>query len=106
MNGMQDSSSWQRFFDFISISAEKKGGFGFHKLLSPSLTSCQLDADALLQLQSNMFNTFLDKMKVMSDDEIDKMVLALPNAIWNPEIARPFPFPVLFLDEFAIISWS
>lgn len=76
------------------------------RLLSPSLTSCQLDADALLQLQSNMFNTFLDKMKVMSDDEIDKMVLALPNAIWNPEIARPFPFPVLFLDEFAIISWS
>lgn len=102
--GMQDSL-WQHFFDFISISAEKKG-FGFHKLLSPSLTSCHLDADALLQLQGNMFNTLLDKMKVMSDAEIDKLLLGLPHAIWNPEIARPLPLPVLFFDEFAMISRS
>lgn len=80
------------FFNFLSLSKDVGGaadGISFYQLLQQD--GCNVAADALLSLQCNLFNAFLDRFRTAPDATVDaglNSMRPLFNMLWEPAVTR------------------
>lgn len=80
------------FFDFISsddadVNAKDKG-LSLRALLCRR-DSCSMSLVDLLKLQCSLGNAWMDKIKSLQPQDVDKFLRSIPGKLWNPELARP-----------------
>ncbi|CAK9112467.1 Uncharacterized protein SCF082_LOCUS52143, partial [Durusdinium trenchii] len=79
------------FFDFISsddadVNAKDKG-LSLRALLCRR-DSCSMSLVDLLKLQCSLGNAWMDKIKSLQPQDVDKFLRSIPGKLWNPELAR------------------
>lgn len=84
-------ASCSAFFNFITMCEpdDFTGGLSFSAISQRA--DCSLDNDAFVKVQFALVNTWMDKVKSMSDSNVDLALGALAMKLWNPELLRPHP---------------
>jgi len=90
------ASAHSAFFAFISVVNTGHALIGPNKGLLfhhvAPMPQCPLDDAAFLKIQSNLWNSWMDKLKTMADTSVDLALAAIPVALWNPDLARCLHF--------------
>lgn len=88
---MADSHS--ALFAFVSMThtghplVQSDKGLLFHRVAS--MSPCAVDEATLYKIQLNLLNTWMDKLKTMPNETVDIALGAVPQKLWNPDLARP-----------------
>lgn len=70
------------------------------------LTS-SLDDAALLRIQMNLFNAWIDRVKTLSDDQVDVALHSIPADLWDLDMGRLGFCKCFFLGfVYAWSAWS
>lgn len=80
------ANSMSTFFRFLSLDTKCTG------LSLRAVSECgdsALDIPGFIKIQINLFNAWVDRVKNLSDDHVDKCLLAIPSHLWDAQSTRP-----------------
>lgn len=91
----QDSSDLSHsvpvFFRYMSTASSRPTGLCLQTIseLAKDGGGCSLDDAGILRIQGTLFNHWVDRVKTMSDEQVDLVLGCIPLHLWDVDLARP-----------------